>query len=145
MTYGKYQAKAVEITKGRQMIELIQARWGLPNPRLFNNTFGQNRNQFQPCSWGAHPQQNQQQRQLQQQRTPYNSTNAPRLAFNNVQVPMDFLAPEHPTTDNNTRVTMCIQTWWPHNLKKNTVVPDPKDPVSIAGNQVTLQETVAAH
>jgi Retrotransposon gag protein len=42
MTYGEYKAKAVEITKGRQMIELIQARQGLPNPRSFNTTFRQN-------------------------------------------------------------------------------------------------------
>jgi Retrotransposon gag protein len=45
-TYGKYKAKAVEITKGRQMIELIWARRGLPNLRSFNTTFGQNWNQF---------------------------------------------------------------------------------------------------
>jgi Retrotransposon gag protein len=55
MTYGEYKAKAVEITKGRQMIELIQARQGLPNPRSFNTTFRQNWNQFQPCSWGMRP------------------------------------------------------------------------------------------
>jgi hypothetical protein len=77
-TYNEYKTKAVEITKGRQMIELIRARQGLLNPRTFNNTFGQNRNQFQPWTWGMHPQQNQQQRQPQQQQRPsYNSTNAP--------------------------------------------------------------------
>jgi Retrotransposon gag protein len=42
MTYNEYKNKAVEITKGRQMIELIWARWGLPNLRSFNNTFRQN-------------------------------------------------------------------------------------------------------
>jgi Retrotransposon gag protein len=47
-TYAKHKAKAVQITKGQQMIELIRAWRGLPNPRPFNNTFGQNRNQFQP-------------------------------------------------------------------------------------------------
>jgi hypothetical protein len=41
-TYNEYKAKAIKITKGRQMIELIRARQGLPNPRSFNNTFGQN-------------------------------------------------------------------------------------------------------
>jgi hypothetical protein len=41
-TYNKYKTKAVEITKGQQMIELIRARQGLLNPRLFNNTFRQN-------------------------------------------------------------------------------------------------------
>jgi Retrotransposon gag protein len=50
--YNEYKEKAVNIMKGRQMVELIRARRGLPNPRPFNNTFGQNRNQFQPHSWG---------------------------------------------------------------------------------------------
>jgi Retrotransposon gag protein len=44
--YNEYKAKAVNITKGRQMIELIRARQGIPNPRGFNNMFGQNQNQF---------------------------------------------------------------------------------------------------
>jgi Retrotransposon gag protein len=52
-TYNKYKAKAVNITKGRQMIELIRARQGIPNPRGFNNTFGQNQNQFRPRTWGG--------------------------------------------------------------------------------------------
>jgi hypothetical protein len=65
-TYNEYKTKAVNITKGRQMIELIRARRRLPNPRPFNQTFVQNRNQFQPQSWGTRPQQNQQQRQPQQ-------------------------------------------------------------------------------
>ena len=30
-TYAEHKAKAIEITKGRQMIELIRARRGLPN------------------------------------------------------------------------------------------------------------------
>jgi Retrotransposon gag protein len=47
-TYNEYKEKAVNITKGRQMIELIRARRGLPNPRPFNNTFGQNQSQFRP-------------------------------------------------------------------------------------------------
>jgi hypothetical protein len=46
--YNKYKAKAVNIMKGRQMVELIRARQGIPNPRGFNNTFGQNQNQFRP-------------------------------------------------------------------------------------------------
>jgi hypothetical protein len=41
-TYTQYKAKAVDITKGRQMIELIRARRGQPNLRPFNATFGQN-------------------------------------------------------------------------------------------------------
>src|SRR5580693_10535250 len=65
--YGEYKAKAVNITKGRQMIELIRARQGIPNPRGFNNTFGQNQNQFRPRAWGGRPQQNQQRSQQQQQ------------------------------------------------------------------------------
>jgi hypothetical protein len=46
--YNEYKARAVNITKGRQMIELIRARQGIPNLRGFNNTFGQNQNQFRP-------------------------------------------------------------------------------------------------
>jgi hypothetical protein len=46
--YNEYKAKAVNITKGKQMIELIRARQGIPNPRGFNNTFRQNQNQFRP-------------------------------------------------------------------------------------------------
>jgi Zinc knuckle len=91
-TYAKHKAKAVEITKGRQMIELIRARWGLLNPHPFNNTFGQNWNQFQPQAWG-NCQQNQgrqPQQQQQQQRPVYDSTNAPQPAYNNMQVPMDL-------------------------------------------------------
>jgi hypothetical protein len=55
-TYNEYKTKAVEITKGRQMIELIRARRRLPNPKPFNNSFGQSQNQFQPRSWRTHPQ-----------------------------------------------------------------------------------------
>jgi Retrotransposon gag protein len=88
--YNKYKAKAVNITKGRQMIKLIRARWGIPNLRGSNNPFGQNQNQFRPQTWGGHPQQNQQRQQQQQQRPTYNSTNAPRPAYNNVPVPMDL-------------------------------------------------------
>jgi Retrotransposon gag protein/Zinc knuckle len=86
--YDEYKARAVNITKGRQMIELIRARRGLPNPRGFNN----NQGQFRPRTWGGgRPQQNQQRPQQQhQQRPQYNSTNAPRPAYNNVQVPMDL-------------------------------------------------------
>jgi hypothetical protein len=55
MTYNEYKEKAISITKGRQMIELIRARRGLPNPRPFNNTFRQNQNQFRPQTWGGCP------------------------------------------------------------------------------------------
>jgi hypothetical protein len=83
----------VNITKGKQMVELIRARWGIPNPQGFNNTFDQNQNQFRPQTWGGRPQQNQQrpqQQQQQQQRPQYNSTNVLCPAYNNVQVPMDL-------------------------------------------------------
>jgi Retrotransposon gag protein/Zinc knuckle len=86
--YNKYKTRAINITKGQQMIELIRARRRLPNPRGFNNNQGQN--QFRPRTWGGRPQQNQQRPQQQQQRPVYNSTNAPRPAYNNVQVPMDL-------------------------------------------------------
>jgi hypothetical protein len=76
--YNKYKTRAVNITKGRQMIELIRARQGIPNLRGFNNTSRQNQNQFKPQTWGGRPQQNQQRpQQQQQQRLQYNSTNAP--------------------------------------------------------------------
>jgi Retrotransposon gag protein len=39
-TYNKHKEKAINITKGKQMIELIRARQGLPNLRPFNDTFG---------------------------------------------------------------------------------------------------------
>jgi hypothetical protein len=60
--------------------------------------FRQNQNQFRPRTWGGRPQQNQQrpQQQQQQQRPNYNSTTAPRLAYNNVQVPMDLLRTRMP-------------------------------------------------
>jgi Retrotransposon gag protein len=53
--YNEYKTRAVNITKGRQMIELIRARRGIPNPRGFNNTFRQNQNQFRPRTWGGQP------------------------------------------------------------------------------------------
>jgi Zinc knuckle len=89
--YNEYTTRAVNITKGQQMIELIRARRGIPNPWGFDNTFGQNQNQFRPWTWGGQPQQNQQRPQLQQQQRPqYNSTNTPQPTYNNVQVPMDL-------------------------------------------------------
>jgi Retrotransposon gag protein len=87
--YNEYKTRAVNITKGRQMIELIRAHRGLPNPRGFNNNQGQNQGQFRPHTWGGRPQQNQQ-RPPQQPRPQYNSTNTPRPAYNNIQVPMDL-------------------------------------------------------
>jgi hypothetical protein len=97
-TYNEHKEKAINITKGKQMIELIQARRGLPNPRPFNNTFGQNRNQFQLHSWGNRQQMRLQQQQQQQQRPAYNSTNAPQLAYNNILVPMDVSCTRAPYT-----------------------------------------------
>jgi hypothetical protein len=88
--YNEYKEKAVNITKGRQMIELIRARQGLPNPCPFNNMFSQNGNRFQPHSWGNRQQARSQQQQQQQQRPAYNSTNVPCPTYNNVQVPMDL-------------------------------------------------------
>jgi hypothetical protein len=49
--YNEYKGRVVEITQEQQMIELIRAQRGLPTQCPFNNTFGQNRNQFQPQSW----------------------------------------------------------------------------------------------
>jgi hypothetical protein len=86
--YNEYKTRAINITKGRQMIKLIRARCGLPNPRGFNNN--QIQNQFRPRTWGGRPQQNQQRPQQSQQRPAYNSTNAPQPAYNNIQVPMDL-------------------------------------------------------
>jgi hypothetical protein len=74
--YNEYKTRAINIMKGWQMIELIRARRGLPNPRGFNNNQGQGQGQSGPRTWGGRPQQNQQ-RTLQQQRPQYNSTNAP--------------------------------------------------------------------
>jgi Retrotransposon gag protein/Zinc knuckle len=134
MTYNEYKAKAVEIMKGRQMIELIRARRGLPNPRSFNNTFGQNRGQFQPQAWGGCPQQNQtqrQQQQQQQQRPTYNSTNAPRPAYNNVQVPMDLSRTRAPYNrcqyqGNNTYTN--TTTTQPTQFQEESCHPRPKGP-----------------
>jgi hypothetical protein len=144
-TYGEYKAKAMEITKGRQMIELIRARRGLPNPRSFNATFGQNQNQFQPCSWGMHSQQNQQQRQLQQQRPPYNSTNAPQPAYNNVQVPMDLFHTQTPYNQQQYQGNSVYTNATTTQPQEENHCPQPKGPVSTVESQVTSQETVAAH
>jgi Retrotransposon gag protein len=87
--YNEYKTRAINITKGQQMIELIRARHGLLNPRGFNNN--QTQNQFRPRTWGEHPQQNQQRpQQSQQQRPAYNSINTPCPAYNNIQVPMNL-------------------------------------------------------
>jgi Zinc knuckle len=100
--------------KGKQMIKLIRARRGVPNPRGFNNTFGQNQNQFRPRTWGGRPQQNQQrpQQQQQQQRPNYNSTTAPRPVYNNVQVPMDL---------SRTRTPCNRCQYWSNNTYTNTL------------------------
>jgi Retrotransposon gag protein len=115
--YNKYKAKAVNITKGRQMIELIRARQGIPNPRGFNNTFGQNQNQFRPRAWGGCPQQNQQrpqqQQQQQQQRPTYNSTTAPCPAYNNIPVAMDLSC---------TRAPYNRRQYWGNNVYTNTTI-----------------------
>jgi hypothetical protein len=98
--------------KGRQMIELIRARCGLPNPRAFNNNQGQN--QFRPRMWRGRPQQNQQRPQQQQQRPVYNSTNALQPMYNNIQVPMDLSHTRTPynrrQSQNNNAYTNTIQT-----------------------------------
>jgi hypothetical protein len=113
--YNQYKAKVVNITKGKQMIELIRARQEIPNPRGFNNMFGQNQNQFRPRTWGGRPQQNQQrpqQQQQQQQRPQYNSTNAPHPTYNNVQVPMDL---------SRTRTPYNWCQYWGNNTYTNMV------------------------
>jgi hypothetical protein len=126
-TYNKYKARAVNITKGQQMIELIRARRGIPNPRGFNNTFRQNQNQFRPQTWGGRPQQNQQrpqQQQQQQQRPQYNSTNALRPAYNNVQVPMDL---------SRTRTPYNRRQYQGNNAYTNTAQPEYNNATNIQG------------
>jgi hypothetical protein len=112
--YNDYKTEVVNITKGKQMIKLIRARRGVPNPRGFNNTFGQNQNQFRPRTWGGRPQQNQQrpQQQQQQQRPNYNSTTAPRPVYNNVQVPMDL---------SRTRTPCNQRQYWSNDTYTNTL------------------------
>src|SRR5580693_6867608 len=85
--YNQYKAKAVQHTKARQMVEAIRARQGIPNNRP-QNTFNQPRNNFQPRNWNQ--QFNQQNPQQPPRQQAYNSTNAPRPSYNNVQVPMDL-------------------------------------------------------
>jgi hypothetical protein len=101
------------------MIKLIRARQGLLNPRPFNNTFGQNRSQFQPRNWGACPQQTQQARQQQQQQRPaYNSTSAPQPAYNNVSVPMDL---------SQTRAPYNQHQYFGNNAYTNATVTQPQE------------------
>jgi hypothetical protein len=86
--YNKYKAKAIQLTKARQMVEAIRARRGIPNNRP-QNTFNQPQNNFQPCGWGQCPP-NQNNPQQPWRQPAYNSSNAPRPNYNNVQVPMDL-------------------------------------------------------
>jgi hypothetical protein len=125
-TYNKYKTRAVNITKGQQMIKLIRARRGIPNLRGFNNTFGQNQNQFRPRTWGGRPQQNQQrpQQQQQQQRLQYNSTNAPCPVYNNVQVPMDL---------SRTRTPYNQCQYQGNNTYTNTTQPEYNNATKIQG------------
>jgi Retrotransposon gag protein len=85
--YNQYKAKAVQHTKARQMVEAIRARRGIPNNRP-QNTFNQPRNNFTPRNWNQRF--NQQSPQQPPRQQAYNSTTAPRPAYNNVQVPMDL-------------------------------------------------------
>jgi Retrotransposon gag protein len=153
--YNEYKAKAVNIMKGKQMIKLIRARRGIPNPRGFNNPFGQNQNQFRPRAWGGHPQQNQQrlQQQQQQQRPKYNSTTAPHPAYNNVQVPMDLSRTRMPYNQrqyqNNNTYTNTVNMQEAYGNAANTQeqtyqCQGPKDPASIVERWVTLPRTAAA-
>jgi Ty3 transposon capsid-like protein/Zinc knuckle len=94
-TYQQHKAKAIQHTKARQMVEAIRARRGIPNNRP-QNSFQQFRSGMQQRSWNQRPN-NPQQPPRQQA---YNSTNAPRPAYNNVQVPMDL---SRTRTPNNRR------------------------------------------
>jgi Retrotransposon gag protein/Zinc knuckle len=124
--YNEYKTRVVNITKGRQMIELIRARQGIPNPRGFNNTFRQNQNQFRLQTWGGRPQQNQQrpQQQQQQQQPQYNSTNAPQPTYNNIQVPMDL---------SRTRTTYNRHQYQGNNIYMNAVQPEYNNTMNIQG------------
>jgi hypothetical protein len=94
-TYQQHKAKAIQHTKARQMVEAIRARRGIPNNRP-QNSFQQFRSGMQQRNWNQRPN-NPQQPPRQQA---YNSTNAPRPAYNNVQVPMDL---SRTRTPNNRR------------------------------------------
>jgi Retrotransposon gag protein/Zinc knuckle len=85
-TYQQHKAKAIQHTKARQMVEAIRARQGIPNNHP-QNSFQQFRSNMQSRNWNQHPTQPNQQPPRQQA---YNSTNAPRPTYNNVQVPMDL-------------------------------------------------------
>jgi Retrotransposon gag protein/Zinc knuckle len=117
--YNEYKAKAIQNTKARQMIEAIWARRGIPNNRP-QNAFNQQRSTFQPRNWNQrYNQQNPQQPPRQQA---YNSTNAPRLSYNNVQVPMDL---SRTRTLNNRRFPRANQTSMDGMLAQ---LPEPKGP-----------------
>jgi hypothetical protein len=125
--YNEYKGRVVEITQEQQMIELIRAQRGLPTQCPFNNTFGQNRNQFQPQSWANWPQQ-MQPRQQPQQRLTYNSTNVPHPAYNNIQVPMDLSHTRMPYNrrqyTNNTYTSVATTD----NQEEQPRKPHPKGP-----------------
>jgi Retrotransposon gag protein/Zinc knuckle len=102
--YNQYKAKAIQHTKAKQMVEAIRARQGIPNNRP-QNTFNQPRNNFQPRNWNQRF--NQQNPQQPPRQPAYNSTNAPRPSYNNVQVPMDL---SRTRTPNNRRFPRANQT-----------------------------------
>jgi hypothetical protein len=102
--YNEYKAKAIQNTKAQQMIEAIRARRGIPNNRP-QNTFNQQRSGFQPHNWNQRY--NQQNPQQPPRQPVYNSTNAPRPSYNNVQVPMDLSRTRAP---NNRRFPQANQT-----------------------------------
>jgi hypothetical protein len=98
-TYLEYKTKAIQQTKARQMVEAIRARRGILTNRP-QNQFNQPRNNFQPRNWQQRPP-NQNANAPGPWRQPaYNSTNAPRPSYNNVQVPMDL---SRTRTPNNRR------------------------------------------
>src|SRR5580693_6619891 len=99
------------------MVEAIRARRGIPNNHP-QNMFNQPRNTFQPCNWSQRF--NQQNPQQPPRQPAYNSTNAPRPSYNNVQVPMDLLRTRAP---NNRRFPRANQTSMDGMLAR---LPEPK-------------------
>jgi Zinc knuckle len=117
--YNQYKAKAIQHTKARQMVQAIRARRGIPNS-CPQNTFNQPRNTFQPRSWNQCF--NQQNPQQPPRQPAYNSTNVPRLSYNNVQVPMDLSRTRAP---NNRHFPRANQTVMDSMLAQ---LPEPKGP-----------------
>jgi hypothetical protein len=108
--YNEYKAKVVNITKGRQMIELIRARQGIPNLRGFNNTFRQNQNQFRPQAWGGIPNRTNKDRNNNNSNSSKGQATTPPPPHTQhttmSKYPWMNHAPEHHITDASTEATM---------------------------------------